>query len=111
MLQSIKRGVLADRSNPQFHICLIHFLQYGTKLALFYIYIFNVFLNIIYFSSIAVFKKKFLVKDLGEICEPAKTVIDIEMKNIYQGKTALHLNEEFLSQNSDSLEHRLAGNF
>ncbi|GFO47570.1 N-alpha-acetyltransferase 15, nata auxiliary subunit-like [Plakobranchus ocellatus] len=28
MLQSIKRGVAADRSNPQFHICLIHFLQY-----------------------------------------------------------------------------------
>ncbi|XP_013092787.2 N-alpha-acetyltransferase 15, NatA auxiliary subunit-like [Biomphalaria glabrata] len=77
MLQSIKRGVLADRNNPQFHICLIHFLQY--------------------------------VKDKGEISEPAKSVINLEMKNIYQGKTALQLNEEFLAANSDSLEHRLAG--
>jgi tetratricopeptide (TPR) repeat protein len=77
MLQSIKRGVLADRANPRFHICIVHFLQY--------------------------------VQELGEVREPAKTVIDQEMKNIYQGKTALQLNEEFIAANKDSVEHRLAG--
>ncbi|CAG5134319.1 unnamed protein product [Candidula unifasciata] len=77
MLQSIKRGVLADRANPQFHICLIHFLQY--------------------------------VQEQGEIKGPAKTVITQEMTNIYQGKTALELNEEFIAANSESVEHRLAG--
>jgi len=76
MLQSIKRGVLADRCNPKFHICLVHFLQY--------------------------------VKDKGELAEPAKTVINQEMKNIYNDRSAIELNEEFLKNNKESLEHRHA---
>ncbi|XP_005102206.1 N-alpha-acetyltransferase 15, NatA auxiliary subunit [Aplysia californica] len=76
MLQSLKRGVLADRANPQFHTCLIHFLQY--------------------------------VQEQRELPGPTKTVIDREMKNIYEGKTALQLNEEFLASNANSQEHRLA---
>ncbi|KAK3784704.1 hypothetical protein RRG08_032159 [Elysia crispata] len=77
MLQSIKRGVAADRFDPHFHICLIHFLQY--------------------------------VKGKGELVEPTKTVIEQEMKKIYEGKTALQLNTDFLSRNMNSLPHRLAG--
>ena len=49
------------------------------------------------------------VKGKGELVEPTKTVIEQEMKKIYEGKTALQLNTDFLSRNMNSLPHRLAG--
>lgn len=51
------------------------------------------------------------MQEHGEIKGAAKTVINQEMENIYQGKTALELNEEFIAANPESVEHRLAGWF
>lgn len=51
------------------------------------------------------------MQEQAELKEPAKTVINQEMRNIYHGRTALQLNEEFLAGHADSLEHRLAGEF
>ncbi|XP_076467925.1 N-alpha-acetyltransferase 15, NatA auxiliary subunit-like [Babylonia areolata] len=77
MLQSIKRGIAADPSDPKLHTFLVHFHLY--------------------------------VKGQGDLPSPVQTVINTEMAKIYQGKDPKTLNEDFLRQNTTSLQHRLAG--
>lgn len=77
MLQSIKRGIKACRSDPKLYTCLVHFQLY--------------------------------VKSQGELPTHVQTVIAKEMAKIYNGKDLKILNDDFLSENSKSLQHMLAG--
>ena len=49
------------------------------------------------------------MKSQSELPTPVQTVITNEMAKIYNGKDPKTLNDDFLRQNSHSLEHLLAG--
>ncbi|KAK7097914.1 N-alpha-acetyltransferase 15, NatA auxiliary subunit-like [Littorina saxatilis] len=49
------------------------------------------------------------VKSQGDLPTPVRTVIGNEMSKIYDGKDPKTLNDDFLRQHSNSLEHILAG--
>lgn len=49
------------------------------------------------------------MKSQSDLPTPVQTVITNEMAKIYNGKDPKTLNDDFLRQNGNSLEHLLAG--
>ncbi|XP_033829378.1 N-alpha-acetyltransferase 15, NatA auxiliary subunit-like [Periophthalmus magnuspinnatus] len=76
MLQSIKRAVAIEPSNPWLHQCLVRFFK-G-------------------------------VNDNGDLAEAVRTVLRQEIARLFGESNPQSFNKNYLSQNSNSIPHRLA---
>lgn len=74
MLQSLKRAHKVSPKNPKLHSCLIRFYEFIDK-------------N----------KSSWAEEAIGK-------VVNLEVRNFFQGKDAKQFNKEFLIEHSDSLE-------
>lgn len=112
MLQSVKRAVAIEPSNPWLHQCLVRFFKGGEHIAHKATY---------QWATAPQFEFRVLKLDPGlllcvravsesaDLAEAVRTVLKQEISRLFGESNPQSFNKNFLSQHSNSIPHRLAG--